>query len=205
MKPARLLAASIVLPLVLASAPAAADEPGTRDALQYGAAFVAETRVRSGDICPSGSREPCILGSGGGLALRAGHRTRDGLYLGGVYQFTKHDSSNILNLPILQQLRAEVRRYVWTGDRIAPFFHASGGLVAYGTEWKPETWGMGLSIGPGLSFEVTPEVFAGVTPAYRVIFLRAWKDGAGQERPDGVAHFLGLELTLEARRAYARY
>ncbi len=199
------VAAAAALGLLATASSARADDLGTPAALQYGAAFVAETRVRSGDVCPSKSEEPCILGSGGGLGLRVGHRTRGSLYLGGVYQFTKHDSSNILNLAILQQARFEARRYFGADDRLTPFVHAGAGVVAYGDEWRPETWGAGFAIGPALSLEVTPEVFAGIAPTYEVVFLRAWRDGAGQARPDGAAHFVGLSLTLEVRHAYARY
>lgn len=175
------------------------------DSLQYGAAFTAETRVASGGACPKGESAPCILNSGGGIALRVGHRSQRGLYLGGAYEFSKHDSSNLLNLAILQQLRGEARRYLMSGERVAPYALAGLGVAAYGNEWSVDTWGAVGTVGIGVEYEVTREVFVGFVPAYRVFVLRSWQDKAGQDRPGGIAQFLGLELTLEVRSVFERW
>jgi opacity protein-like surface antigen len=175
------------------------------DSLQYGAAFTAETRVASGGACPKGEAVPCILNSGGGIALRVGHRSQRGLYLGGAYEFSKHDSSNLLNLAILQQLRGEIRRYLTSGERMAPYALGGLGLAGYGNEWSVDTWGGVVNVGIGVEYEVTREVFIGLAPAYRVFVLRGWHDKAGQDRPGGIAQFLGLELTLEVRSVFERW
>lgn len=195
---------------LLCARPAAAEEPSSSpraelDFLQYGAAFTAESQTRSGGICPSGARERCILGSGGGFVVRVGHRSQEGWFLGGAYEFSKHDSANLLNLGILQQLRAEARRYLVRGSRFAPYVLGSVGAAGYGNEWAVETYGFATALGIGIEYESTREVFVGLAPAYRAIWLRSWQDKAGQERNGGVAHFIGLELTLEVRSAFARW
>jgi hypothetical protein len=187
--------------------PAAVPElpPTELDFLQYGAAFAFEGRAKSGSVCPAGSTAPCILGSGGGLGLRVGHRSHEGWYIGGAYEFSKQDASSLLRLPILQQLRAEARKYLLLGTRMSPYIAGAAGLVGYGSEWKIDTFGPMVGAQIGLEFESTREVYVGFAPAYRVMRLRGWTDGAGQERPGAFAHFLGLELTLEARSAFARW
>ena len=65
--------------------------------------------------------KPCILGSGGGLAIRAGYRNPGPWYIGGAYEFTKMDSSNLYRLGIFQQLRFEMRYLLDTGYRASPY------------------------------------------------------------------------------------
>src|SRR5262245_922880 len=78
--------------------------------LHYGVAVVTETVASPGDVCPNSPRSdgsapaPCILGSGGGLAIRIGYRSREPWYVGGAYEFSRQDASNLMILPILQQL-----------------------------------------------------------------------------------------------------
>lgn len=175
------------------------------DFLQYGAGFVAETRVAKGKVCPSGAEEPCILGSGGGVILRAAHRHHHGYSLGGAYEFTKQDASNIINLPILQQIRFEGRWYFSQGTRTAPFLFAGVGAVGYGNEWGIETWGGVLTTGVGVAHECNREVFCGASLGYRGIALDAFRDKAGQQRPAGVSHFIAIELLLEVRTRYGRW
>ena len=86
--------------------------------VQYGVSFVSEGRARAGDICPEDAKAPCILGSGGGLALRGGRRSQQGWYLGGAYSFSRQDASNLLRLPILQQARGEARYYLLPSQRL---------------------------------------------------------------------------------------
>lgn len=176
------------------------------DSLQYGAAFTVETRAASGGVCPTGATVPCILNSGGGVAIRVGKRWQEeGWYVGGVYAFSKHDASNILNLAILQQLRAELRRYLARGTRLTPYVPFGAGLAAYGNEWSVDTYGGVATLGIGVEYEVTREVFLGLSPAYRAFWFRSWRDKAGQERPGGLAHFVGLELTMEVRSVFERW
>ena len=89
--------------------------------LQYGVAVVAEGVASAGDVCPGGAKAPCILGSGGGLAVRVGYRSRGPWYVGGAYEFIKMDSGNLYRLGIFQQLRAEIRYYPDIGLRAAPY------------------------------------------------------------------------------------
>src|SRR5690242_3929415 len=65
-----------------------------RDTPQVGFALAAETVVSPGSVCPGGATAPCILGSGGGVAVRFGYRLGSLWYFGGAYEFTRHDSSN---------------------------------------------------------------------------------------------------------------
>lgn len=197
---------AILLASVTVAASASADEPRSeRDFVQFGAALVAETRVARGKVCPSGAEEPCILGSGGGVTLRAAHRDHHGYSLGGAYEFSKQDASNILNLPILQQLRAEGRLYLTHRTRTAPFVFAGAGAVGYGNEWSVETWGGVLTAGVGVAHECSREVFCGASIGYRAILLDSFRDKAGQLRPSGLSHFLAIELLLEARTGYGRW
>ena len=46
---------------------------------QVGFALAAETVVSPGSVCPKSSMTPCILGSGGGLAIRFGELLRPAL------------------------------------------------------------------------------------------------------------------------------
>lgn len=179
--------------------------PTELDFLQYGAAFAVEGRARAGSVCPAQSTAPCILGSGGGIVLRAGHRSHEGWYLGGAYEFSKQNSSNLLRLPILQQLRGEVRRYLLRGLRVSPYLALGAGAAAYGSEWNIDTFGPVVSPQVGIEYESSREVFIGFAPAYRVMRLQSWTDGAGQHRPAAFAHFVGFELTLEARTPFARW
>jgi hypothetical protein len=58
--------------------------PQSFDYLQYGVALVAEAVVSAGDVCPAGAEAPCIFGSGGGLAVRVGYRSRGPWYASGA-------------------------------------------------------------------------------------------------------------------------
>src|ERR1041384_763485 len=71
----------------------------TEHYLQYGVGFTAETVPWPGGICPSNAEAPCILKSGIGLAVRVGYRTRGPFYLGGAYEFSRQESSNLLRVP----------------------------------------------------------------------------------------------------------
>jgi opacity protein-like surface antigen len=183
--------------------------PGNVEYFEYGVALTAETVVDPAQICRASST-PCILGSGGGLTLRAGYRSRGPWYLGGAYEVTRHDSSNLIRLAILQQLRAEARHYWELGTRTTPFLGVGVGGMLYGNEWGAETGGLVGSLGLGLVFQLSESVLVGATLAYRPLLLRRWTDGAGELRADtstgfGLAHMAGLELTLEVRDPLPRF
>lgn len=178
--------------------------PSPSDWLQVGAAMASESVTASGGVCPDKAREACILGSGAGVALRAGRRFSSGLWVGGVYAFSRHDSANLIKLPILQQLRVEGRYYLRDGYRLTPYLSAAAGLGAYGSEWRAETFGPLGSVGAGVEIELTQQVYAGVSLAYRALLLGDWVDSAGQSR-GGLAQIVGLELTLETRGPFERW
>lgn len=194
----------------LASAEEKASAFPPPDYFVTGGALVAEGAVSPGDVCPSSSKNPCILGGGGGLAIRAGYRSNADWYLGGAYEFSRHDASNLLVLPILQQIRFEARRYFVTGTTLEFVLDAGAGLVLYGSEWRADTVGLGGSFGGGVELQPSPGLIVGLHLLYRPILLRGWVDSVGQDRAGGdggvgLAHFCGLELVLELQNPLPRW
>ena len=177
--------------------------------VQYGVAFATETAISPGATCPDPQAaptppKPCILGSGGGLAIRGGYRNPGPWYIGGAYEFTKMDSSNLYRLGIFQQLRAEMRYMPDIGYRASPYLQWGAGAVFYGNEWGAETGGGLLFAGFGVEIELSRLAVVGFGLVYRPTLLAAWKDSAGQERPLGVAQFVGVDLLLEVRSVLGR-
>lgn len=184
--------------------------PNNVEYFQYGVGVAVEKLASGGDVCPTGAKTPCILGSGGGLAIRMGYRSRGPWYVGGAYEFTRMDSSNLLRLAILQQLRGEARFYVDTGNRLTPYFVLGLGGAFYGNEWNVSAGGPTLSAGFGLEFQVTQSTVIGGSLGSRSFLLHHWTDSTGQDRADrylgfGLAHTIGFELTLELRDPLARW
>jgi len=198
--------------------------PNNAEYFQYGVAVALEKLLSGGDVCPAPGPEatdasgaqvektptPCILGSGGGLAIRMGYRSRGPWYLGGAYQFTRMDSSNLLRLGILQQLRGEARYYLDRGNRLTPYGALGFGAVVYGNEWKVSSGGPTLSAGLGLEFQITQSTVMGIALGYRGFLFHNWTDSTGQVRANeylgfGFAHTIGLELILELRSPLARW
>jgi hypothetical protein len=173
---------------------------------QYGVGLAVEQLASAKDACGA----PCILGSGGGLAIRMGYRSRGPWYLGGAYEFSRQDSSNLLRLAVLQQLRGEARYYLDAGNRLTPYGSLGFGGVFYGNEWNASTAGPTLSAGLGLEFQVTQSTVLGGSLNYRAFLLHDWTDSNGPEIRDqslgfGLAHMVGFELTLELRDPLARW
>ncbi|MEO8900097.1 MAG: hypothetical protein ABI488_00810 [Polyangiaceae bacterium] len=184
--------------------------PNNTEYFQYGVGLAVEKLASGGDVCPARATTPCILGSGGGLAIRMGYRSRGPWYAGGAYEFTRMDSSNLLRLAILQQVRGEGRYYLDDGNRLTPYGALGFGAAFYGNEWNVSTVGPTLSAGIGLEFQVTQSTVIGVALAYRALLLHHWTDSTEQVRANadlgfGLAHFVGLELTLELRDPLARW
>lgn len=178
--------------------------------LQYGVGLTAETVAAAGAVCPSNARAPCILGSGVGLAIRFGYRSRGPWYFGGAYEFSRQDSSNLLRLPILQQARAEVRLYTAADRRILPFVAFGLGGVTYGNEWGVDTGGVTAFVGGGVELQISRESVVGAMLGYRPVAFRRWEDSAGQVRADGllgfgVSHMIGAELAFELRDPLPRW
>lgn len=188
----------------------AQEVPLARPSVLYGVAFTTELVASPGDVCPDGADVPCILGPGVGLTLRGGYRTQSPWTLGGAYELTRHDASNLLRLPLLHQLRFEARYAFELGRRLTPRIDLGGGLALYGSEWEIETAGLVLAVGAGLELELDRETSLGLAVAYRPMALGAFSDEAGQRRADGplgvgLAHLVALEVQLERRHPLARW
>lgn len=192
------------------SAEAATDQQvttarSTRSAtVQVGFALAAETIVSPGSVCPASATTPCVLGSGGGVAVRFGYRLGSPWYFGGAYEFSRHDSSNLLTLAILQQLRAEARYYFERGQRATGFLAAGAGVHVYGNDWGADMGGGVLSFGPGVEFELSAKALVGCMATYRLLIPKSFHDGAsdplaGGPLGFGLAHVFGLEFVLEVR------
>ncbi len=187
-----------------AEQPVLEDRPKRRNSAQIGMALAAETVMSPGSVCPAEATTPCILGSGGGVAVRFGYRFGGPWYFGGAYEFTHQDSSNLLRLAILQQLRAETRYYFERGQRVTGFLAAGVGAHLYGSDWAATTGGGVATIGGGVELELAENTVVGCAIMYRLLLPRAYRDGAGEERAQGplgfgAAHLLGLEFALEVR------
>jgi hypothetical protein len=193
------------------SLPAPTPPPISSHYLQYGVALTGETVASAGQVCPRTENSlPCILSDGGGLTVRIGYRTRGPWYLGGAYEFSRMDSSNLLRLAILQQLRAEVRLHLARVTRLSPYLGAALGGMVYGNEWGLDTWGGASAIGAGLEFQVTPTIVLNVALNYRQLLLRRWTDTAGQRRAAGplgfgLAHVVAFEFGFEIREPLSRW
>ncbi|MBI4699618.1 MAG: hypothetical protein HY744_00385 [Deltaproteobacteria bacterium] len=176
------------------------------DYLSYGLAISADVLVASGATCREspGDEVPCILGSGGGLVLRGGYRSAGPWYVGGAYQFSKTDSSNLYRLGILQQLRAEMRYVLDLGYRVAPYATWGLGGVVYGNEFGVETGGAGVCGGLGVERQRSRLTLLGLAASYQPTLLAGWTDTAGFERDPGLAQYLRLELQLELRSEHHR-
>jgi hypothetical protein len=193
------------------SLPAPTPPPISSHYLQYGVGLTGETVASPGQVCPRGENAlPCILGDGGGLLIRVGYRSRGPWYIGGAYEFSRQDSANLLRLPILQQLRAELRVHLTRVTRLSPYLAASLGGTIYGNEWGLDTWGGVSGVGAGLAFQVTPSIVLNIALNYRQLFLHRWTDGAGAERgigplDFGLAHIVASEFGFEIREPLSRW
>ena len=180
------------------------------DYVQYGVAFAGEAIAAAGNVCPEGAVAPCIFGSGGGLTVRVGYRARGRWYVGGAYEASRHESSNLLRLAILQQFRAEARYYLDQGSRVTPYVGFGFGAMLYGSEWGADTGGVTAALGGGLELQLSRTAVVGAALGYRPFIFRGWTDSAGQRRADeylgfGMAHGAFLELTLEVREPLPRW
>jgi hypothetical protein len=173
-----------------------------RSYAQYGVGLSAEGVLSAGPVCPSGtSTANCILGSGGGIAIRVGWRRGEFVYLGGAYEMTKQDPNQLYRLGILQQARAEGRKYFPTGRDATPFVLLGGGVQGYGNEWSIDTWGLNATLGVGLEVELGGPLLE-VSLAYRPMYFERWTDTSTLTHDAGIAHFLAFEVSLEARDAF---
>ncbi len=172
--------------------------------MQYGIGLGGDANLTSGRICPPGAFTPCILGSGGGLAIRGGYRPSGPWYFGGAYQFAKLDSNNQYRLAIFQQLRGEMRYFIDFGSRVTPYVQWGVGGVWYGNEWGASTGGAAVQGGGGMEFEITRFALVGLDIAYVPVLLAGYTDTTGQKRETGISQFMRFELTIELRTELGR-
>lgn len=165
---------------------------------QYGVSLVSEGVIDSGAIC-SDTKQPCIFGSGAGVAIRLGVRTAGPWYFGGAYELSKQDPNNLYRLAILQQLRAEARYYLDTGRDVQPVVHGGAGIAGYGNEWKVDTGGPMAFLGVGLEVQISRRLVFGAAVSYRGIYFNGFTDTSGTSRDGGLASLIGLDLVLENR------
>jgi hypothetical protein len=166
--------------------------------LQYGVAFTAEVVSSAGPICDNAA-VPCILGPGGGIAVRAGWRGAGSLYLGGAYELSKQDPNKLYRLALLQQARFEGRYYFVTGRDVEPYAAGGLGVAGYGDEWAIDTWGPAGCLGGGIEVQITRRTVVGLAAAYRVLWFKSFTDTSGADRGAGLAQLVGLDLVLEQR------
>ena len=166
--------------------------------LQYGLAFTAEVVSSAGPICDNVT-VPCIIGPGGGIAVRAGWRGAGALYLGGAYELSKQDPNKLLRLAILQQARAEGRYYFVSGRESEPYLTAGVGVAGYGNEWSVDTWGPSGFGGVGVETQLTRRTVVGLALAYRLLYFQEFVDSTGAARNAGITQLVGLDLVLEQR------
>jgi hypothetical protein len=172
--------------------------PSNLSFIQYGVALAAEIVAFAGPACKDAAN-PCILGSGGGIVARAGWRRSETLYMGGAYEMSKQEPHQLYRVALLQQMRAEMRRYFPTGHEASPFLLLAAGIGTYGNEWLPiDTWGPSATFGLGLELELGGSVLS-VSLAYRPIYFHAWEDSSLLSHESGIAHFVGLEAAVEAQ------
>ena len=156
--------------------------------LQYGVALTAETVSAAGPICDNVA-VPCILGPGGGVAVRVGWRGTGALYFGGAYELSKQDPNKLLRLAILQQVRAEGRYYFVSGRDTEPYLSTGLGLAGYGNEWGVDTWGPAAFLGLGLETQITRRTVVGVALAYRLLYFQRFTDTRGSFGVDRISLF----------------
>ena len=176
------------------------------DYASWGVGIAVDGLLTSGAVCrddESGSA-PCIVGSGGGLVLRGGYRSPGPWYVGGAYQFTKTDSSNLYRLGIMQQLRAEMRYMLDMGYRVAPYATWGIGGMVYGNEFGVETGGAALFGGMGAEVQLTRLAMLGLVVCYQPTVFAPWTDAAGYDHDFGMAHYLRFELQFELRSELSR-
>jgi hypothetical protein len=188
--------------------------PSNARYVQYGVAFTGEFvgfLSSPGPMCDDAQRaattsggapqheSTCILGSGGGVAIRLGYRPSGPWYLGTAYELSKQDPNKLYRLAILQQLRGEARYYFRPELQTQPFAAGGVGVAGYGDEWSIDTWGPLAYLGAGAETQISRRTLFSVALAYRAILFSRFTDTSGAVRPSGVATMIGIDLALEAR------
>jgi opacity protein-like surface antigen len=193
-----------------ASAQAVAPPPTSVEYVQYGVSLHTLTLLDGGAVCPADAPTPCILGSGGGLGLRLGYRSRGPFYLGAAFQLSRLNSSNLLRLGIQQRLTAEGRYYFDRGNRVTPYLSGALGGAIYGNEFAATAGGVALGLGVGLEYQISERTVVSLQPSYQPILFRRFTDTTGQERAAGplgfgLAHWLAVQVVIEVRDPLSRW
>ena len=173
--------------------------PSTGQYLDYGMSFHSEALLTSGRLCPKDAKENCVLGSGAGISFFGAYRSPT-YSLGAAYEVTFHDSSNIYQRGVLQQLRGEWRvrpRGLVVAESVVGFFGVGAGITAYGDNWAIDTYGPSAHGMVGGEIDLGVKVALVISIAYRALYLKSFTDPSQQERPAGIAHMLGLSVGLE--------
>jgi hypothetical protein len=188
---------------------AATPPPTNARYIQYGVAFTGEFvgplsspgPMCSGAVRASGDPEPtCILGSGGGVAVRLGYRTASAWYFGGALELSKQDPNKLYRLALLKQLRTEARYYFRPELQTQPFLTGGLGVAAYGNEFDvTDTFGPLAFLGAGAETQITRQTVFIFGLAYRAVYFTRFTDTSGADRPAGVATMIGIDLALEER------
>lgn len=177
--------------------------------LQYGVGLALEGIASGGDVCPPDAGVPCIFGAGSGLTLRMGYRSRGPWYAGGAYEASRHNSSNLLRLAILQQLRGELRHYVDLRRNLTPYATAGLGGAVYGNEFSLQTGAFTAFLGLGGEYQLSRTTVVGAAVVYRPLLFRRWTDGgirwADRYLGFGLAHAVALDIVLELRQPLSRW
>lgn len=186
-----------------------APPPTSVEYLQYGVSLHTLTLLDAGDVCPDDPSK-CILGSGGGLGLRMGYRSRGPLYFGVAFQLSRLNSSNLLRLAILQRLTVDGRYYLDRGNRLTPYLLAGLGGAIYGNEFSAATAGIALSLGFGLEYQISERTVVTLLPTYQPVLLRRFTDALDRTLADGplgfgLAHWLAVQVVIEARDPLSRW
>jgi opacity protein-like surface antigen len=189
---------------------ASAPPPTSVEYLQYGVSLHTLTLLSGGAVCPVNAGTPCILGSGGGIGLRAGYRSRGPFYLGAAFQLSRLNSSNLLRLGILQRLTADGRYYFDRGNRLTPYLLGGLGGAIYGNEWAASAVGVAFSLGVGVEYQISARTVVTLAPTYQPVLFRRFSDSTGQARAEGplgfgLAHWLAVQVVIEVRDPLSRW
>ncbi len=172
------------------------------DYMSYGAGATADILADSGAGCREDT--PCIFGNGGGLVVRGGYHSPGPWYVGGAYQISKTNSSNLYRLATLQQLRAEMRYTLQMDFRTSPYATWGIGGVTYGNEWGVETGGGTAFLGLGFESQLSRLASIGLAFHYQPMVFAGFTDTADFDRDPGMVQYLRLELKLEIRSEVSR-
>ncbi len=184
--------------------------PSSVEYLQYGVSLHTLTLLEPGDVCPGPPEAACIIGSGGGLGLRVGYRSRGPIYAGASFQLSRLNSSNLLRLATLQRLTVDGRYYVDRGNRLTPYLLAGAGGAIYGNEFSAKTGGIALSLGLGIEYQISERAVVTLQPTYQPVIFRRFTDALGRTLGDGplgfgLSHWLAVQVVIEARDPLARW